>query len=174
MVGSTFGFVELLEKWGIERRVSKAGECKTGVDLFLPVDPAARQRQQTLLDDLHAEFISIVRERRGAKLQLEGAEGGKIFEAEVYVGTKAQRLGLVDGLGSLEEVMKAKLGPSTRFRVLDPKANFIGLRVPGLPRHGEGPLPHPDRGPAPAEVRPVHPGLATQPRQQLTREIEPV
>lgn len=132
MVGSTFGFVELLEKWGIERRVSKAGECKTGVDPFLPVDPAARQRQQTLLDDLHAEFISIVRERRGAKLQLEGAEGGKIFEAEVYVGTKAQRLGLVDGLGSLEEVMKAKLGPSTRFRVLDPKANFIGLRVPGL------------------------------------------
>ena len=57
MVGSTFGFVELLEKWGIERRVSKAGECKTGVDPFLPVDPAARQRQQTLLDDLHAEFI---------------------------------------------------------------------------------------------------------------------
>src|SRR6266446_4604162 len=69
VVGGTFGFVGLMEKLGIERRLYTSGEHKARLDPFLPVKPEDVERIKSLQRDIHADFIALVKERRGARLK---------------------------------------------------------------------------------------------------------
>jgi protease IV len=103
-----FGVTGLMEKLGIERRLLTAGENKGFLDPFLPVDERQKQHAQTLLEDIHQQFIAVVREGRGKRLK----ETPDMFTGLIWTGQKSLELGLADAYGSLDyvarEVIKAE------------------------------------------------------------------
>jgi len=101
-----FGFEGTIDKLGIERRLLTAGEHKALLDPFSPENPVEKQHVQTLLDDIHQEFIDVVKEGRGDKL----ANDPKLFSGLFWTGTKAMELGLIDGLGSAGYVAREVVG----------------------------------------------------------------
>jgi protease-4 len=104
----SFGFVDALEKLGIERRAYTAGENKDFLDPFQPENPAHREHARGMLQEIHQQFIKVVREGRGKRLK----ESPEIFSGLVWTGEKSIELGLADALGSAEyvarEVIKAE------------------------------------------------------------------
>jgi protease-4 len=103
-----FGLEGAIEKLGIERRVYTAGENKSFLDPFEPVDPKQRAYVQKMLDEIHEQFIAAVKEGRGARLK----ETPDMFSGLVWHGKRAVELGLADGFGNLDyvarEVVKAE------------------------------------------------------------------
>ena len=108
VIMGSFGFTGAMEKLGIERRAYTAGENKDFLDPFAPENPAQREYAQKMLDEIHQQFIKVVRQGRGARLK----ESPEIFSGLVWSGEKSVELGLADGFGSLEsvarDVIKAK------------------------------------------------------------------
>ena len=104
----SFGVTGLMEKLGVERRLLTAGENKGFLDPFLPVDEKQKQHAQALLNDIHQQFIGVVREGRGKRLK----ETPDMFSGLIWTGQKSVELGLADAFGSLEyvarEVIKAE------------------------------------------------------------------
>jgi protease IV len=103
-----FGLGGAIEKLGIERRVYTAGENKSFLDPFEPVDPKQRAYVQKMLDEVHEQFIAAVKEGRGSRLK----EDPGMFSGLVWHGKRAVELGLADGFGNLDyvarEVVKAE------------------------------------------------------------------
>jgi protease-4 len=91
-----------MEKLGIERRAYTAGENKAFLDPFQPVSPAQREHIQSVLNEVHQQFIKVVREGRGSRLK----ETPDMFSGLVWNGSKAVELGLADGFGSVESVAR--------------------------------------------------------------------
>jgi protease-4 len=104
----SFGVTGLMEKLGVERRLLTAGENKGFLDPFLPVDPTQKAHAQALLEDVHRQFIGVVRDGRGKRLK----ETPDMFSGLVWTGQKSVELGLADAFGSLDyvarEVVKAE------------------------------------------------------------------
>ncbi|HEY2629074.1 MAG TPA: S49 family peptidase [Usitatibacter sp.] len=105
---SSFGFTGAMDKLGIERRAYTAGSNKDMLDPFAPENPAQREHIQKMLDEIHQQFIAVVRQGRGKRLK----ETPEMFSGLVWTGEKSVELGLADGLGSLDyvarEVIKAE------------------------------------------------------------------
>lgn len=103
-----FGVTGLMQKLGVERRLLTAGENKGFLDPFLPVDETQKRYAQALLDDVHRQFISVVREGRGKRLR----ETPEMFSGLIWTGRRSVELGLADGFGNLDyvarEVVKAE------------------------------------------------------------------
>jgi protease-4 len=97
-----FGFTQTMEKLGVERRLLTAGENKGFLDPFSPVDPAQREFAKQMLAEIHGQFIRVVREGRGQRLK----ETPEMFSGLVWSGEQSIRLGLADGLGSIESVAR--------------------------------------------------------------------
>jgi protease-4 len=104
----SFGVTGLMDKLGVERRLLTAGENKGFLDPFLPVDEKQKQHAQALLNDVHQQFIGVVREGRGKRLK----ETPDMFSGLIWTGQKSVELGLADAYGSLDyvarEVIKAE------------------------------------------------------------------
>jgi serine protease SohB len=107
VVGATFGFDKLIEKIGVERRVYTAGDRKVTLDPFLPEKPEDVKRIKSLQKTIHESFITLVKERRGAKLQ--GPEK-TLFSGEFWTGLQALEMGLVDALGDLRGTLRSRFG----------------------------------------------------------------
>jgi protease-4 len=103
-----FGFTGLMEKVGIERRLMTAGENKGFLDPFSPQTEKQRQFAQAMLDQIHKQFIAVVKEGRGKRLK----ETSDMFSGLFWTGQQAVELGLADQLGNLDyvarEVVKAE------------------------------------------------------------------
>jgi protease-4 len=97
-----FGFTKAMEKLGVDRRAYTAGENKDFLDPFAPENPAHREHVQKMLDEIHRQFIKVVRDGRGARLK----ESPEIFSGLVWTGERAVALGLADELGSLDSVAR--------------------------------------------------------------------
>jgi protease-4 len=97
-----FGFTGTMEKLGVERRAISAGENKKFLDPFSPENPAHREFAEKMLSDIHQQFITVVRNGRGQRLQ----ENPDIFTGLVWVGQKSIELGLADALGNVESVAR--------------------------------------------------------------------
>ena len=97
-----FGFTGLMDKLGIERRLLTAGENKGMLDPFSPIDPKDKAHIQTMLGDIHQQFIGVVKEGRGKRLK----ESPEIFSGLIWTGQKSIDLGLADAIGSLESVAR--------------------------------------------------------------------
>jgi protease IV len=108
MVGSIgvlmdgFGFTGLMDKLGVERRLMTAGENKGFLDPFSPSDDKQQAFVQNMLDEIHGQFIGVVREGRGERLK----ETPEMFSGLVWSGQQALQLGLVDGLANLDTVAR--------------------------------------------------------------------
>jgi protease-4 len=103
-----WGFTGTMEKVGVERRVLTSGENKAFLDPFAPVDEKQKRHAQSMLDDIHKQFIDVVRKGRGKRLK----ETPDIFSGLLWTGDKSIELGLADGFGSVDyvarEVIKAE------------------------------------------------------------------
>src|SRR5687768_9752418 len=87
-----FGFTGLIDKLGIDRRLITAGENKGMLDPFSPVNPKDVEHAQTLIKDVHAQFIAVVKEGRGKRLK----ETPDMFTGLIWTGEKSVELGLAD------------------------------------------------------------------------------
>jgi len=97
-----FGFSETLQKLGIERRLLTAGESKGFLDPFLPIDNKQKEHAQSMLGQIHNQFVSVVRHGRGERLK----DDPEIFSGIVWTGEKSIELGLADAMGSVDYVAR--------------------------------------------------------------------
>jgi protease-4 len=97
-----FGFVGAMDKLGVERRALTAGENKDFLDQFAPVVPKQKEFAQTMLDEIHQQFIAAVKQGRGARLK----ETPEMFTGLVWSGQRSIELGLTDALGSVNSVAR--------------------------------------------------------------------
>lgn len=97
-----FGFVGLMDKLGVERRLMTSGSNKGMLDPYSPRDPQQEQMAQAMLDQIHEQFIGVVREGRGKRLK----ESENTFSGLFWNGQQAVDQGLADHLGSLDQVAR--------------------------------------------------------------------
>ncbi len=125
VLSASFGFPRLLERWGVERRVYTAGSTKAQLDPFRPENPDDVARLRLLQDDIHADFKAWVKQRRGERLKGDDAT---LFEGEFWTGRRALELGLIDGIGHLRDVLRARYGKKVRTPIVGERRGFNPLR----------------------------------------------
>lgn len=131
VISAGFGFNELLRRIGINRRLYTAGERKALLDPFLAEDPQGVERLTAIQRDIHGSFKDLVRTRRGSKL---AGEEGALFNGDVFTGRSALAHGLIDGIGELRGVMRARYGDKVNLRLVDSEKRRFSLNLPFLGR----------------------------------------
>lgn len=106
VVSAGFGLDEFIERFGVRRRVYTAGENKVRLDPFRAEKPEDVRWLRGLQDELHEQFVSWVRTRRGGRLN----EGDDLFSGEVWTGARCVDTGLIDGIGTLRQVINKRFG----------------------------------------------------------------
>jgi signal peptide peptidase SppA len=124
VISAGFGFPELLQRFGIERRVHTSGERKSMLDPFRAEVPEDVERLKAIQTDIHGGFRDYVKARRGDRLKADEAE---LFNGEFWTGRRALELGLVDGLGDLRQVLRARFGEKLRLKVIDAPRRLFRL-----------------------------------------------
>ncbi len=114
-ISGGFGFVEAIEKLGIERRIYTSGAAKSQLDPFKQEKPEDVERLTQILEDIHDTFIGVVKERRGAKIQAPDSE---VFSGAFWSAPRAMELGLIDGIADLRTKMQELHGDKVRLRVV--------------------------------------------------------
>ncbi len=103
-----FGFTGAMDKLGVERRLITAGENKGFLDPFSPMNPEQKKYAKEMVDEIHQQFIAVVRAGRGKRLK----ESPEMFSGLVWSGEKSVAIGLADAMGGLDyvarEVIKAE------------------------------------------------------------------
>ena len=121
VIAASFGFSQLMERQGIERRVVTAGKSKSFADPFLPQKPEDIERIRAIQAPIHESFIAHVKARRGSCLV-----DGDLFNADIWVGEQAVKMGLVDGIAHLVPKMKELYGQNVKLVDLGPKQGVFG------------------------------------------------
>jgi protease-4 len=107
-----FGFVDLMKKVGVERRVYVDGTQKDRLDPFLPQNPDDVKKVQQVMNEVHQNFIQAVVDGRKGKLK---GDPVVLFNGDFWSGSKALELGLVDGVGNLMDVSEKEF-KTTHFK----------------------------------------------------------
>lgn len=132
VVGSSFGFQDLIKKIGVERRLYTAGEHKATLDPFLPEDPDDVARLKAIQREIHAIFIALVKQSRGSKLK--GSDDA-LFNGEYWAGETSVSLGLADAIGDLRSTLRSRYGEKVATPVIAPASGMLsgllGRRAPG-------------------------------------------
>jgi len=132
VVGGSFGFQELIKKAGVERRLYTAGAHKAMLDPFLPENPDDVARVKALQREIHAIFIALVKQSRGARLK--GADD-VLFSGEYWAGETSVSLGLADAVGDLRSTLRSRYGEKVLTPVIAPASGMLsslfGRRSPG-------------------------------------------
>ncbi len=121
VISGGFGFTEAIARLGVERRVHTAGENKSTLDPFRPEDPEDVARLKSILDELHRQFIDLVKERRPGKL----ADDEALFSGAFWAATKAKELGLIDGTAHLGDFLRARYGKDVRIKRISPETGSL-------------------------------------------------
>src|SRR3954468_237017 len=122
VVGGSFGFVDLIKKIGVERRLYTSGEHKAMLDPFLPENPDDVARIKALQREIHAIFIALVKQSRGARLK--GADD-LLFTGEYWAGDTSVALGLADAVGDIRSTLRARYGDEVQMPVIAPPAGLL-------------------------------------------------
>ncbi len=123
VISPGFGFVDLLKKIGVQRRVYTSGKSKSFLDPFKEEKKEDIERLKKIQEQIHDNFINYVRSRRGDKLNQNNIE--EIFSGLFWVGQKGIDLGLADGLGSINEIIENKFGKKAKVKIIDQKKSFL-------------------------------------------------
>ena len=126
VIYSSFGFTELIKKIGVERRVHTAGKNKSSLDPFQEEKAEDIERLKNIQLDLHKDFIKVVEESRGAKLKKEGIE---LFSGEFWAGSKAKELGLIDGLGNANEILRERFGDDVVIKKFEKSKGWLSKKL---------------------------------------------
>ena len=127
VIYSSFGFQELIKKIGVQRRVYTAGKNKSTLDPFLEEKKEDIERLKNIQLDLHADFIKVVENSRSHKLKKE--TGVELFTGEFWSGSKAMELGLIDGIGNVEDILKEKFGDSVVIKKFEKPKSWINKKL---------------------------------------------
>ena len=132
VIYSSFGFTELIKKIGVERRVHTAGKNKSTLDPFLDEKSEDIERLKTIQLELHKDFIKVVEESRGSKLNKSEVE---LFSGEFWSGSKAKDLGLIDNLGNANEVLKEKFGEDVVIKKFEKSKGWLSKKLSSSGSH---------------------------------------
>ena len=122
VINASFGFPQLLERFGVERRVYAEGKHKGMMDPFSPVREEDVEVLQAVLKDIRTDFLEHVQERRGGRLKNDPEQ---VFSAAVWSGRGALELGLIDELGDMGTVLRERFGENVRIRDFTPKRRWF-------------------------------------------------
>ncbi len=119
----SFGFTEAIDKLGVERRSLTAGQNKSFLDPFLPLKEADVEHANKMLDNIHQQFIEVVKTGRGDRIN---ANNEALFSGLFWSGEQALELGLIDGLASSSKVARDIVGAED---IIDytPRPNYLDL-----------------------------------------------
>lgn len=120
VISASFGFHEIIKRYGIERRVYTAGEEKAMLDSFQEEDPKDIAKLKKLQQVIHQNFKDQVISRRGDKLVDEN-----LFTGDIWVGPEAVEKGLVDGIAHVVPKMKELFGDDVRLPLISPKRSMF-------------------------------------------------
>ena len=133
VIAGGFGFPKALAKLGVERRVHTAGLSKSTNDPFKPEKAEDIKKLKSILEEMHESFKALVRSRRAGKLKAKESE---LFNGSYWTGVRAEKLGLVDGLGHITSILKAKFGDKVEINEIK-ESKGLGARLFGMgARHG--------------------------------------
>jgi signal peptide peptidase SppA len=138
VVSRSFGFVDLLQRLGIERRVYTAGTDKNQLDPFLPENEQDISRLKAIQQEVHDVFIGLVKERRLGKLKAPDTE---LFSGAFWSASKAVDFGLIDGVTDVRSKMRQVFGDKVKLKVVEPeRAGLLSRlrRAPGALALGNG------------------------------------
>ncbi|MBC8049679.1 MAG: S49 family peptidase [Chitinophagales bacterium] len=124
-----FGFTELIEKIGVDRRVYTSGEKKMALDSFQPENPDDVARLKNLQAIIHRDFIDLVKDRRGKKIE---AAGDQLFTGEFWTGRQALELGLIDGMIDCRTKMRELYGDKVRLKLVAMERGLFRRRSSGV------------------------------------------
>jgi signal peptide peptidase SppA len=128
VVAAGFGFQDLIQRYGVERRVYTSGEKKVILDPFQDEDPEDVARLREIQAEIHEHFKAMVRDRRKGKLN---AEEGELFSGAFWTGEQAYKLGLVDGIGELRQTLRGVYGDKVRLPLIEPQKSWLKRKLGG-------------------------------------------
>ena len=126
VIYSSFGFTELIKKIGVERRVHTAGKNKSTLDPFQEEKKEDIERLKNIQLDLHRDFIEVVEKSRGTKLKKTEVE---LFSGEFWSGRKAKDLGLIDGVGDANQILKEKFGEDVVIKKFEKSKSWLSKKL---------------------------------------------
>ena len=135
VIYSSFGFKDLIQKIGVQRRVYTAGKNKSTLDPFLDEKKEDIERLKNIQLELHKDFINVVEESRGTKLKKE--TGVELFSGEFWSGRKAKDLGLIDGIGNADQILKKKFGEEVVIKKFEKSKGWLAKRLSSSEDHAD-------------------------------------
>ncbi len=127
VISASFGFKNLIEKIGVQRRVYTAGKNKSTLDPFLDEKEEDINRLKNIQLELHQDFIDVVEESRGSKLNKNS--GIELFSGEFWTGKKAKELGLIDGLGNADQILREKFGEEVEIKKFGKPKGWLSKKL---------------------------------------------
>ena len=127
VISASFGFKELIKKMGIERRIYTAGKNKSTLDPFVDEKEEDIKRLKDIQLELHADFIKVVETSRGKKLK--DPEKNNIFTGEFWTGASALKLGLIDGIGNADQILREKFGEKAFIKKFEKKKGWLERKL---------------------------------------------
>ncbi len=128
VISAGFGFVEVIKKIGVERRVFSKGDNKGMLDPFQPQNSDDVKVITDLQEEIHQQFKDWVSSRRGNRLNIDVVKKEGIFEAKIFSGTKACEFGLADSIGELKQVMRERFNDKVVFKEISGRKK-LGQRL---------------------------------------------
>ena len=127
VISASFGFKELIKKMGVERRIYTAGKNKSTLDPFVDEKEEDVKRLKDIQLELHADFIKVVETSRKSKLK--DPEKNNIFTGEFWTGASSLKLGLIDGIGNVDQILKEKFGEKLVIKSFEKPKGFIARKL---------------------------------------------
>ena len=127
VIYSSFGFKDLIKKIGIDRRVHTAGKNKSTLDPFLEEKKEDIERLKNIQLDLHRDFIKVVEDSRGSKLNKKS--GIELFSGEFWSGSRSKELGLIDGIGNVNDILREKFGEDVVIKKFEKSKGWLSKKL---------------------------------------------
>ena len=126
VISASFGFKDMIKKIGVERRIYTAGKNKSTLDPFVEEKEEDVNRLKKIQLELHQDFINVVKTSRGSKLI--DPDKNNTFTGEFWSGASALKLGLVDGLGNADQILKEKFGKDVVIKKFEKPRSWLSKR----------------------------------------------
>ncbi len=127
VISASFGFQDAIKKIGVQRRVYTAGRNKSTLDPFKEEKEEDIERIKKLQLELHSDFIEVVKKSRESKLK--DPEKNNTFTGEFWSGAASMKLGLIDGIGNAEQILREKFGEDVIIKKLEKQKSFIAKKL---------------------------------------------
>ena len=127
VIYSSFGFKDLIGKIGIQRRVYTAGKNKSTLDPFMEEKQEDIERLKNIQLDLHKDFIEVVEKSGGNKLKKD--TGIELFSGEFWSGRKSKELGLIDGIGNADKILREKFGKDVVIKKFEKSKGWLAKKL---------------------------------------------